>query len=529
MDDFQLLSFDSQNWKNQYDEAIRTGQRDVARALRVAVFKNTISVVSVGRYVASNRKVAPFNDEEMQKGTTFYKSPFDVSDIGNRTGRADTRSAPTFKTTVSVINEDCLLVAEYLLFLGYKPAVLNMASHINPGGGVAKGSGAQEENLFRRTNLYRSLYRYAAYAESYGMKKAPEQYPLDKNFGGIYTPCATVFRGKESDGYPLLPSPFKMAFIAVPAINRPDIDDQGNLTDNMVEITKNKMRTIFRIAIMHGHDALVLGAMGCGAFRNPPAHIARLFHEVIEENEFKNKLKSIVFAVIDDYNAHRQHNPEGNYLPFAREFKDETCNADNWFRYLVETKYAAQIIQIRNAAHHLHESVNQSYGTSLPYTIHLDMVAKGTMQYAQLVCKDEADIIPIMFAAFFHDSIEDARQTYNDIKHTALAFMSENKATLAAELVFALSNDKGKTRAERAGEKYYNSICEVPYAPLIKLADRMANMKFSAQQVLQGKTWMKDVYAKELPHFLECIMSKHAANDPRFSLPKEMIEACKNS
>ena len=107
--------------------------------------------------------------------------------------------------------------------------------------------------------------------------------------------------------------------------------------------------------------------------------------------------------------------------------------------------------------------------------------------------------------------------------------MSENKATLATELVFALSNDKGKTRAERAGEKYYNGICEVPYAPLIKLADRMANMKFSAEQVLLGKTWMKDVYAKELPHFLEYIKSRHDSDDIRFSVPEEMIEACKNS
>ena len=71
---------------------------------------------------------------------------------------------------------------------------------------------------------------------------------------------------------------------------------------------------------MHGHDSLVLGALGCGAFRNPPHHIAKLFHEVIQEVEFANKYKRLVFAILDDHNAHREHNKEGNFLPFAREF-----------------------------------------------------------------------------------------------------------------------------------------------------------------------------------------------------------------
>ena len=81
------------------------------------------------------------------------------------------------------------------------------------------------------------------------------------------------------------------------------------------------MRTIFRIGLLHHHDSLVLGALGCGAFRNPPAHIARLFHAVMEEEEFKNKYKLLVFAILDDHNARLKHNPDGNFLPFVREFR----------------------------------------------------------------------------------------------------------------------------------------------------------------------------------------------------------------
>ena len=72
----------------------------------------------------------------------------------------------------------------------------------------------------------------------------------------------------------------------------------------MIEGAKNKMRTILRIGLRHGHDSLVLGA----------------FHEVFEEPEFKDKYRLISFAILDDHNAHRSHNPEGNYLPFVKEF-----------------------------------------------------------------------------------------------------------------------------------------------------------------------------------------------------------------
>lgn len=62
------------------------------------------------------------------------------------------------------------------------------------------------------------------------------------------------------------------------------------IANHHVEPIKNKIRTIFRIGLIHGHDSLVLGALGCGAFRNPPRHVAQLFHEVMEELEFKTSI-----------------------------------------------------------------------------------------------------------------------------------------------------------------------------------------------------------------------------------------------
>ena len=111
-----------------------------------------------------------------------------------------------------------------------------------------------------------------------------------------------------------------MSFIAVAGINRPALESRERIEPELKEPIKNKIRTIFRIGLLHGHDSLVLGALGCGAFRNPPSHIAKLFHEVMEEPEFKNKYRILLFAILDDHNAKLKHNPDENYLPFVREF-----------------------------------------------------------------------------------------------------------------------------------------------------------------------------------------------------------------
>ena len=51
-----------------------------------------------------------------------------------------------------------------------------------------------------------------------------------------------------------------------------------------------------------------------------PSHIARIFHEVMEELEFKNKYKLLLFAILDDHNVRLKHNPDGNYLPLLKKF-----------------------------------------------------------------------------------------------------------------------------------------------------------------------------------------------------------------
>ncbi len=187
-------------------------------------------------------------------------------------------------------------------------------------------------------------------------------------------------------------------------------------------------------------------------------------------------------------------------------------------------KYEQQIELIRQSAHQLHASVNQFYDGDKPYGFHLDCVAGGVREFGHLVCLEERDVIPLFMGAYYHDSIEDARLTYNDVRKEALRLgLDEEQTLMAAEMVYALTNDKGRTRSERAGERYYQGIRQTPYAPFLKMCDRLANYRYSALDANEGNHHMLQVYRNEMPHFLQSI--KAGSDDVRFAVPAEMIEA----
>lgn len=192
----------------------------------------------------------------------------------------------------------------------------------------------------------------------------------------------------------------------------------------------------------------------------------------------------------------------------------------NEFQAALE-RHAKVIAKIREHAHELHRMVNQAYGEGLPYGYHLDMVACNVSDFGHLVCACDDDVIPLLFSAYFHDSIEDARLTYNDVMKVARTFMTDAQALMATEIVYALTNDKGRNRAERAGEKYYQGIRETPYAPFVKLCDRLANITYSCSGEDGDNERMKVIYKSEMPHFLSSINPK--SSDLRLAVPEEVV------
>ena len=285
-------------------------------ALRIEIFNSTLDVLRQGWYVASTGKMVDLPPvEEVMADASMYNEPFHVL--------IDPIEPVT--TEVRVDNIDCVLAAKRLIDKGYNPAMLNLADLYTPGGLVEFGSGAQEENLCRRSDLILSLYQFSsARVRQYpglGLVSREEQYPMDERYGGIYSGTVTFFRGPESEGSRLEEKPYNIPVISVAALSGPRIGSDGLMYPEETEVTLEKMRTIFRIGMGNFHDSLVLSAMGCGAFKNPPAHIAKLFHQVIEEPEFKNKFRLIDFAILDGYQTGMSHNPDGNLLPFRREFE----------------------------------------------------------------------------------------------------------------------------------------------------------------------------------------------------------------
>ena len=302
------MEWDALKWAQEF----KIANSDKKKELLIDVWNNTVKIVQAGRYY-SDGEVIIDNSKVCQNSLFFDLNDFFKGDYSSSIQDLLSYNK-NFNTEISVVEGDCLEQSRLL----ENPLVLNMASYKNPGGGVIRGSAAQEENIFRRTNLFKSLYQYIYYSDQYSIVKKDEQYPLPF-YGGIYSKDVTVFRGTENNGYYLLGTPFQTNIISVSAIKRPELKN-GEMNGSDILKMKNKIRTIFQVAFSHSHENLVLSAFGCGSYGNPPEQIAKIFKEVID-NDFNGCFDKIVFSIFDDHNTYKEHNPEGNLKPFKKIFE----------------------------------------------------------------------------------------------------------------------------------------------------------------------------------------------------------------
>ncbi len=149
---------------------------------------------------------------------------------------------------------------------------------------------------------------------------------------------------------------------------------------------------------------------------------------------------------------------------------------------------------------------NQKYGNNLPYSFHLNCVEKQGRKFLYLV--DEKDKMTIIAGLISHENIEDFRMTYNDVLDIALKFYDEDERNCnynesfgkeVADIVYCVTDEKGKNRAERKNDKYYKELKENKLAVFVKLADLAANTLYSK---LTGSS-MYEKYKKEFPNFKE--------------------------
>ena len=136
-----------------------------------------------------------------------------------------------------------------------------------------------------------------------------------------------------------------------------------------------------------------------------------------------------------------------------------------------------------------HEETNHLYDQK-PYAFHLSMVAEVAERFMDgRFTEREKELIRA--GCWVHDVIEDCRQSYSDVRSK----VGEN----VAEIAYALTNDKGRTRKERAGAKYYKGIRETPLAAFVKFCDRIANVEYSKETGSR----MQHTYRRELAGFIE--------------------------
>ena len=219
-------------------------------------------------------------------------------------------------------------------------AVLDFASFVNPGGGYDRGAWAQEEALCAESTLFNVLREQKAW---YGQNRNRNlNCELYRN-RGLVVPKVRFDR----EGYH---SYADVIVVAAPNWRRAKanyrIDDK-----TLIASMRDRIRFVLAIADELGHQKLVLGAFGCGAFGWDASVVAELFREELARGS--HVATQVVFAIprarYDENLPRFEHAfaafPEANDAPYVKpserpkpEVKvvedDDDEEEEDWRKYL---------------------------------------------------------------------------------------------------------------------------------------------------------------------------------------------------
>jgi uncharacterized protein (TIGR02452 family) len=215
-----------------------------------------------------------FSKYEREMASVVYQNPtFDVSHNNDT------------KPEIIFVKE---YIGNYLKYYDVNnECILNFASAKHAGGGVLRGSVAQEEDICRNSLLYLELSKYDNYYNT-GIFKGVDNYYT--NFLIFSKNVATV-----SDDFELLN---KNSYITSAA---PNFSIDTNFDLNRYElIMRNRIKNVFAIAMMNGCKKLSIGAWGCGVFKNDPKLVSQYFKDTIDL--YGGYFDKITFVIPDDIN-----------------------------------------------------------------------------------------------------------------------------------------------------------------------------------------------------------------------------------
>ena len=294
--------------------------RENRKERNIAVFEDTMAWI---------RQDGTLQDavEETKKRTVFYPAS-GLSDGGASRGEEAERavSPKRYERTqveVTAFRSFEAAMREKRRNPEKRVAVLNFASATNPGGGVTKGSSAQEESLCRLSTLYPCLNTPELKKSYYDFHR--QRHDALYTDACIYTPDILVI--KTDDDAPERMEEKCWCRLDVISCAAPNLRERPSNTMNpgpsrpvritpeaLLKLLKQRVRRILSVAAQNREDILILGAFGCGAFRNPPETAARAWAEVLPE--FYGVFAKVHFAVYCRPDDMR------NYLVF-----DEVMNA----------------------------------------------------------------------------------------------------------------------------------------------------------------------------------------------------------
>jgi uncharacterized protein (TIGR02452 family) len=261
------------------------------------IARQTLNIIGQGFYTSQsgNRVCLQSQIDESIKGTVLYCQD-DLLKLSGKQSVPEAHApagAPLFPV-IEVTGETTAQAAARLIVRENCPnvAALNFASARNPGGGFINGARAQEEDLCRCSALYACLIAQGAYYEA--NRRCSSCLYTDHI---IYSPQVPFFRNEE---FQLLERPILVSIITAPAPNAGVVLKHDPPAARQIhETLERRAAFVLSVAAAQAQKTLVLGAWGCGAFRNQPAEVADIFARHLQSPDFVSSFERIVFAIYD--------------------------------------------------------------------------------------------------------------------------------------------------------------------------------------------------------------------------------------
>ncbi|MEL7532482.1 MAG: TIGR02452 family protein [Bacteroidota bacterium] len=271
---------------------------------RIRIIEETLAILQQGTY--QNRQGQAVNLGEAQRQAVESSRawlPEELATLSNQVFEAKTA-----QTQFEVRNETTFEASLRAHQAGAKHiGALNFASARNPGGGVLRGTKAQEEDLARASGLYPCLAQMEDHFQYHRRHKLGLY--SDRM---IYSPAVPVFRDAADQ---LLEDWYPVSIITSAAANVSSLrQNNPERLPDVAAVMRVRTQKVLALAAYHHIDTLILGAWGCGVFKQEPVDMAGYFAELLIEGAFKNVFPKVIFAVLD-------RTPEERFVaPFRERF-----------------------------------------------------------------------------------------------------------------------------------------------------------------------------------------------------------------